>query len=160
MSRKRLKRQISHKKQFQIYFSVSQPPIFLKGLCLSGRYGTRLQWEQGEMSSHSLVWGLKEENISQNYEKKRFSQIKHFQIFFPIYHPLIVFKCLCLSGRYATRLQWEQGEMSSHSLVWGFKEENMSRKLRKLAIFSDKAISNIFSYTSASYFLEMFMSIR
>ena len=36
----------------------------------------------------------------------------------------------------------------------------MSRKLRKIAIFSDKAISNIFFYISASYFLDMFMSIR
>ena len=36
----------------------------------------------------------------------------------------------------------------------------MSRKLRKIAILLDKAISNIFSYISASYFLEMFMFIR
>ena len=29
-------------KQFRIFFSVSQPFIFLKCLCLSGRYITRL----------------------------------------------------------------------------------------------------------------------
>ena len=37
---------------------------------------------------------------------------------------------------------------------------NMSRKRRQIAIFSYKAISNIFFCISTSYFLEMIMSIR
>ena len=41
------KYQFSHIKQFQIFFSESQPLIFLKCLCLCGRYVTRLQWEWG-----------------------------------------------------------------------------------------------------------------
>ena len=36
----------------------------------------------------------------------------------------------------------------------------MSRKRGKISIFSYKAISNIFFSISASYFLEMFTSIR
>ena len=36
----------SHIKQFQIFFSVSQPLIFLKCLRLSGRYVIRLQRER------------------------------------------------------------------------------------------------------------------
>ena len=36
----------SHIKQFQIFLSVSQPLIFLKCLCLSGRYVIRLQRER------------------------------------------------------------------------------------------------------------------
>ena len=51
------KYQFSHIKQFQIFFSVSQPLIFMKCLRLSGRYVFRLQMERCQIPSHSLVWG-------------------------------------------------------------------------------------------------------
>ena len=154
------KYQFSLIKQFQIFFSVSQPLIFFKCLRQSGRYVTRLQCEKGKVPSYSLVWGPLGENMSRKRLKSDFLIISQFQIFFSVSRPLIFLKCLCLSGKYVDRLQWEQGYITSHSLVWGHKGKNISRKWRKIAIFSYKAISNIFFCISASFFLKIFMSAR
>ena len=58
---------------FKYFFSVSQPLIFFKCLCLSSRYVTRLQCQKGKVQSHSLVWGpLRGKYVSET-TKKRFS---------------------------------------------------------------------------------------
>ena len=73
-----------------IFFSIAQPHIFLECLCLSGRYVSRLQWQRGEIPSHSLLWGHEGEDICLgNNLNGDFLVVNQFQIFFSVSQPLI-----------------------------------------------------------------------
>ena len=64
----------------------------------------------GVKSRHIPGYGAPNRKIClRNEERYQFSHIKQFQIFFSESQPLIFLKCLCLCGRYVTRLQWERG---------------------------------------------------